>query len=363
MLKVSPGKYIAAVVPALDQFLLFHVKSVSVAGDGKIRYGPIPGAEVIQPESVQDIYPNNLNQWTLSADSVAGLEGLSGQKKGYIFYIDKTKPDILYKYRMHVFPEILKNTVYYPVQLNQSLFQDRSFQPVDDMGTFSGDVEILQLANCIVGFQTTNPLNVPLRTMINIEYVQYNVRQVTSVAEAEAACAAGVVVPEVLPIYQMSSYLENDVLDKVYGNNLFDNSMLDKVHFRWESEGKESFLLSLYGETDGSNTSGQFTLQSDTFDGTVDVLEIPKGAKLKIWSVEVDGSPCTATIGVQRGTTVTPVMNVTLPSPGAVVKEYRSRPVLIDCSQLDDRPAGLVISWNQATAAKSSVVVTAELSY
>jgi len=357
---VSPGKYIAAIIPALQKFLMFQVKSVSRAGDGEIRYGPIPGASTLASGT---IYPDPLNQWTLESSGVVGLEDLGGNKSDYIFYISKDRPDKLYKYTMHVYPEILKHVIFYPENQVQSMFQNTSFNPIDDIGTFSGEIEVLQVPNCKVGFQTFNPTNMTLYTMITLNYVEYTVDVVKDESKASQAIFNGSVVPEVLPIYVNSDYFQRDVLNRVYDGAVFDTSMLENVFFKEEVTKSEPFLLNVYGETDGTNTTGTFNLQSDAFSGTVAAITIPKGAKAKIWDVEVDGEPCTVAIEVVRGTTTTTVKTVTLASPGNLTKEYRSRPLVINSSQSDTTPTTIALAWQQVTAAKSTVSVDMEISY
>jgi len=361
---VSPGKYIAAVIPAVDEFLLFRVRSYNRAGDGSIRYGPIPGAETL---SAGTIYPGPTNQWTLNANGVKGLENLGGFKSEYIFYVSKNNPNKLFNYEMHITPEVLKNVVFYPEQQIQSTFQNVSMSPIDDIGTFSGSIEILQLANCMVGFQTYNPLNVDVYTNIKIDYVAYDVKLVKSLEEAKEAVYSGRVVPKVLPVYNESEYFMRSVVREVYEGATFDAEMLGSIFFE-EKEKKEAFILNLYGETDGTNTTGTFNLVSDAFSGETEALAIPKGAKVKIWGLEVDGEPCTVAVNVIRGLgstspTTTTIKTVTLASPGTVSKEYISRPIVIDAAQSDESPVALAFEWTQETAAKSTVSAKVEFTW
>lgn len=360
---VSPGKYIAAVIPAMEEFLLFKVKSVVRAGDGVIRYGSIPGATTI---GANTIYPDVSKTWTLSANNVQGLQNLGGNKSDYIFYVSKDKPDRIFEYEMHVTPEVLQHVVYYPEIQVQSSFQNTSFSPIDDMGTFGSPIRVLQLPNCKSAFQTYNPLNVGVRTNVVLDYVQYVVRPISSMEEAREAVSSGAVIPKVLPVYVSSDFFEREVVNSVYNGATFPNDLLQSVFFREEYE-PDSMILNLFGKTDGTNTTGNFSLESDVFDGETEALVIPKGYKLKIWNIEVDGEPCTVAINVLTGNpsspTVSTIKTVTLASPGTVSKEYVARPLVIDCANVyaADNVVALQLAWTQVTAGESTVSLEAEL--
>jgi len=55
------------------------------------------------------------------------------------------------------------------------------------------------------------------------------------------------------------------------------------------SEVKRGELFIVYGETDGSSTSGTVSLNSDIFYSSVQYIRIPKGCKAKIWFQKVAG--------------------------------------------------------------------------
>ncbi|MCD6241033.1 hypothetical protein J7K27_05905 [Candidatus Bathyarchaeota archaeon] len=48
-------------------------------------------------------------------------------------------------------------------------------------------------------------------------------------------------------------------------------------------------LFTVYGETDGSSTTGTVSLNSDLFHSSVSYIRIPKGLKAKIWFKKVSG--------------------------------------------------------------------------
>jgi hypothetical protein len=50
-----------------------------------------------------------------------------------------------------------------------------------------------------------------------------------------------------------------------------------------------SELITMRGETDGTNTTGTVPLESDLFQSTVNYFRIPKGLSAKIWFKKVSG--------------------------------------------------------------------------
>ena len=55
-------------------------------------------------------------------------------------------------------------------------------------------------------------------------------------------------------------------------------------------------LLILYGESNGTDTTGTYELTSDIIYGTVNHIRIPKGMKAKIWIKKISGDPGTVYI-------------------------------------------------------------------
>ena len=128
-------------------------------------------------------------------------------------------------------------------------------------------------------------------------------------------------------------------------------------------------LLTLYGETDGTNTSGDFQLYSDIiYTGPAPFtpptfIVIPAGMKAKIWARRVSGDGETDVI-IQWSPDITastptwiPVERVKLASKGSIELEKR-RPVVVRGIRGVE---AFKISWSQPTAVKASVVVEVEL--
>ncbi len=347
---VPPGKFLALVYPARAEFLLFKVKSAIKAGDGKIEYGPIPNYPVLNGGTTTD-------KWTLTAEGVAGLENVRGNVDRYIFWSERK--DKIYEYDMEVKPTVLKNVPYYPSDSPESFFQNVALSPQDDLGTFSR-IDIVQLPKCITEFMTFNPTNLNLRTFISIEYVEYNVEQVKDEDVARSAILSGAVIPKQLPLFASDSYVDREVIERLYDGVMFDVSLLESLYTKESHLESQPFLMNLYGATDGSNTTGVFELSSDIFDGTVNSIVIPKGYKAKIWKIEVDGEPCTVSINVVKGTTSSTIKTVTLSSPGTVSKEYQTRPVVVE-SQSSTTPTAISLAWTQSVAAESTVSMEIEI--
>jgi hypothetical protein len=129
-------------------------------------------------------------------------------------------------------------------------------------------------------------------------------------------------------------------------------------------------LLTLYGETDGTSTSGDFPLSSDMIYSTGTIpftppifVIVPAGMKAKIWARRVSGDGETDVI-VQWSPDVTvatptwiPVERVKLASKGSIELEKR-RPVVVRGIRGVE---AFKISWSQPTAVKATVVVEVEL--
>jgi len=125
-----------------------------------------------------------------------------------------------------------------------------------------------------------------------------------------------------------------------------------------------SELLHLYGETDGSSTSGTFSLSSPDFSGSVSYIRIPKGMKLKIWCKRISGEVATLIkIGFTRDVTVSSPTWVTigteyLASPGEIILEKR-RPIVVE--GITGKEA-IAVTWSQGTAGKAYVELEVEVS-
>lgn len=121
-------------------------------------------------------------------------------------------------------------------------------------------------------------------------------------------------------------------------------------------------LITFYGETDGSSTTGDFKLDSPVLHSKVDFIRIPKGMKLKIWCKRISGKVETEIIfnytdDVTAGTpSWKPIGHEYLASPGEIPLEKR-RPVVVVGRTGKE---AVKISWSQPTAGNAWVEVEAE---
>ena len=124
-----------------------------------------------------------------------------------------------------------------------------------------------------------------------------------------------------------------------------------------------SELFVLYGETDGSSTTGTVKLSSDILYDSVTAVRIPKGAKAKVWFKKVAGEAET-TFYLQYTHDVTassPVWTTLeaekLAAKGEISVEKR-RPVVL--RGFTGKEA-FQITWLQPAAAKAYVEIGVEL--
>jgi len=122
-----------------------------------------------------------------------------------------------------------------------------------------------------------------------------------------------------------------------------------------------SDLMIIHAKTDGSNTTGTFDLESDAFSNTPNYIRIPKGFKLKIWSMSVDGAACDVDIKVSRdgGTNYTTVRRIHLESADNLDIEKKSRPISIISSKSDNDY--VQFAWIQSTAAETHITMIIEI--
>lgn len=124
-------------------------------------------------------------------------------------------------------------------------------------------------------------------------------------------------------------------------------------------------LFSIFGETDGSSTTGIFTLRSEIFYDTVDYIRLDKGLKLKIWGIRITGDAVRVILNkTEDVTAATPdwtaigdVIIGELPSKGSIDIELR-RPILIHYKTGNE---AIRFRWEQSTAAKSSIEIKVEV--
>ena len=117
-------------------------------------------------------------------------------------------------------------------------------------------------------------------------------------------------------------------------------------------------LINVWGETDGSNTTGTFTLKGDAFTNTPTEIVIPKGFKAKIWGVEISGEACDVNVQVSKdgGANWTTVKTFRLADSGELSIEKRSRPlaVISEAPYVANTSGTLLkFTWSQGTAAKT----------
>jgi len=122
-------------------------------------------------------------------------------------------------------------------------------------------------------------------------------------------------------------------------------------------------LFSVYGETNGSSTSGDFEFYSDMVYGTFTSFRIPKGMKAKIWCKRISGEAVEVIIKYTHDVTVTPsptwisVSREKLASAGELILEKR-RPIVLRSITGNE---AFKISWSQDTAAKSYLELEIEI--
>jgi len=123
-----------------------------------------------------------------------------------------------------------------------------------------------------------------------------------------------------------------------------------------------SELITVYGETDGSSTSGTFSLNSPLFHSPVTEIRIPKGMKAKIWCKRISGEAVTVLLRMTRDITASSPTWITidvqvLPSKGELELEKR-RPIIIE--GITGKEA-IRLEWSQTTAGKSYIAYELEI--
>lgn len=118
-------------------------------------------------------------------------------------------------------------------------------------------------------------------------------------------------------------------------------------------------VVSLYGETDGANTAGVFTLVSEAYQGGVTEIALGKGLKAKVWAKQISGAPVTVFIDYSPdgGSTWITIDSETLANAGQLNLEKR-RPRIVHYRTGRER---IRVRWEQPTAGKSAVVLDMEV--
>lgn len=119
-------------------------------------------------------------------------------------------------------------------------------------------------------------------------------------------------------------------------------------------------LISFYGATDGSNTTGTFTLNSEWLENTVTQIKIPRGKAAKIWVFEQSNKAGRVQIKYtdDGGTTWNILKVLTLPSDGHLEIDPR-KPVMFT-SRNDS--TYVRFDWDQDTADDMYIEVNIEFS-
>jgi len=124
-----------------------------------------------------------------------------------------------------------------------------------------------------------------------------------------------------------------------------------------------SELLIVRGSTDGTNTSGVVSLDSDLFYSSVSYFRIPKGAKVRIWWKKVSGEAETLfTVQYTYDVTVASpvwkdVEHEKLSAKGEISIEKR-RPLILRSFRGTE---AFRITWTQPTAALAYVELGVEI--
>lgn len=124
-----------------------------------------------------------------------------------------------------------------------------------------------------------------------------------------------------------------------------------------------SELITMRGETNGTNTTGTVPLESDLFQSAVNYFRIPKGLSAKIWFKKIAGEDETLfTVKYTHDVTVAApdwknIQQEKLASKGELSLEKR-RPEILRA--LTGKEA-FQISWTQSTAAKAYIELGVEI--
>jgi hypothetical protein len=115
-------------------------------------------------------------------------------------------------------------------------------------------------------------------------------------------------------------------------------------------------IITVYGKTDGSSTTGDFSLNGDLLYSAVTTIRIPAGVKVKIWAKRISGKAVTVIVNYAPDITVASpswksVDSEYLVSDGEISLEKR-RPIVL--RGLTGKE-GFKLSWSQSTAGVSYV--------
>ena len=123
-----------------------------------------------------------------------------------------------------------------------------------------------------------------------------------------------------------------------------------------------SDLITFYGKTDGTNTTGTFDLDSDWVykptGETLTEIKIDRSMAAKIVNIQISGKPVIIHIEVSEdgGTNWKPIKSLELASEGELEKEFK-KPLIILAK--NDQTM-LRFTWEQSTAGVSYLNVNIE---
>ena len=124
-------------------------------------------------------------------------------------------------------------------------------------------------------------------------------------------------------------------------------------------------LITLHGETDGSSTTGTFSLTGELLYSSVSNIRIPQGVKLKVWFKSVKGDPSVVKLQLTKDVTVSsPTWSdleiIELVSSGELDLEKR-KPVIVH--GITGKEAAQ-LTWDQSSfgAGKTFVEIGVEFS-
>lgn len=125
-----------------------------------------------------------------------------------------------------------------------------------------------------------------------------------------------------------------------------------------------SEIITFYGETDGSSTTGTFSLNSDVLVNAVNYIRPDKGMRVKIWAQLIAGAAVTVFVEQTEDITAgTPsykkVGAFHLASEGQLHIDERHP---VELFSRDGKQA-FKLTWSQSTAAKSYIMVKVEFEY
>lgn len=121
-------------------------------------------------------------------------------------------------------------------------------------------------------------------------------------------------------------------------------------------------LITFYGATDGSSTTGTVSLDSNILYSSVDYIRIPKGVKLKIWGIRAYAVQNTNfNIEFTSDVTVGSPTYETVDSVFVASNDYQTvekrRPIVVKGTTGKE---AIRITWSQSTAGSGGIAIDVE---